>query len=117
MEGRSQGGAVGDEPPGAAGGRGRFQFGSGFRPSEVTPLVIRGIMYISTPYSRVVAIDPITGKELWSYQLPSGNPSTRGRRVLARRREDARADRLRLQRRQAVLARREDRQAQPGFRR
>src|SRR6185295_9984534 len=56
------------------GGRG----GSGFRPSSVTPLVINGIMYVSTPYSRVVAIDPTTGKELWAYPLPSGGPSTRG---------------------------------------
>jgi quinoprotein glucose dehydrogenase len=86
MEGRPPaGGPVGDEPPpptaapaGAGGSGGRTQFGSGFRPSQVTPLVIRGIMYITTPYSRVAAVDPTSGKELWSYQLPSGNPSTRG---------------------------------------
>ncbi|HYP04780.1 MAG TPA: PQQ-binding-like beta-propeller repeat protein [Bryobacteraceae bacterium] len=36
------------------------------------------IMYITTPYSRVAAVDPTSGKELWSYQLPSGNPPTRG---------------------------------------
>lgn len=73
-------GPVGDEPetPGNVPGRARSQFGSGFRPSEVTPLVIRGIMYLATPYSRVAAIDPTTGKELWSFQLPSSNPSTRG---------------------------------------
>ena len=35
-------------------------------------------MYITTPYSRVAAVDPVSGEELWSYQLPSGNPSTRG---------------------------------------
>lgn len=87
MEGRPPGGGrpVGDEPPpvpevsrAAGERRGRMQFGSGFRPSQVTPLVIRGIMYVTTPYSRVAAIDPTNGKELWSYQLPSGNPSTRG---------------------------------------
>ena len=78
MEGRAQGGAIGDEPETPAGGRGRVQFGSGFRPSEVTPLVIRGLMYIATPYSRVAAVDPTNGTELWSFQLPSGNPSTRG---------------------------------------
>ena len=71
-------GPVGDEAEAQRGGRGRFQFGSGFRPSEVTPLVIRGVMYITTPYSRVAAIDPTNGEELWAYQLPSGNPSTRG---------------------------------------
>src|ERR1700688_4833886 len=32
------GGGVGDTPDGAPGGRGRGRFGSGFRPSEVTPL-------------------------------------------------------------------------------
>jgi quinoprotein glucose dehydrogenase len=53
-------------------------FGSGFRPSSVTPLVINGIMYLTTPYSRVVAVDPISGKELWSYQLPSSIPAPRG---------------------------------------
>ena len=81
MESRGPGGAVGDTPesPGPSGrGRGRGRFGSGFRPSAVTPLVIHGIMYISTPYSRVVAVDPTNGKELWAYQMPSGVPSTRG---------------------------------------
>ena len=31
-----------------------------------------------TPYARVVALDPASGKEKWAFQLPSGNPSTRG---------------------------------------
>jgi quinoprotein glucose dehydrogenase len=84
MEGRPPaGGPVGDEPPSptapAGGGRGGSrQFGSGFRPSSVTPLVIKGVMYVTTPYSRVAAIDPVTGGEVWSFQLPSGSPSTRG---------------------------------------
>lgn len=70
---------VGDEPePPPTRGRTGFQFGSGFRPSSVTPLVIRGIMYLTTPYSRVAALDPVNGAELWSYQLPAGVPSTRG---------------------------------------
>lgn len=34
---------------------------------ETTPLVIDGVMYLSTPYNRVVALDPTTGRELWSY--------------------------------------------------
>jgi quinoprotein glucose dehydrogenase len=46
--------------------------------SEVTPLVVGGTMYITTPYARVVALDPTTGKEIWAFKLPSGNPSTRG---------------------------------------
>lgn len=70
-------GEVPDAPQGGR-GRGGRGGGSGFRSSEVTPLVVGGIMYLSTPYSRVVAVEPTTGKELWAYQLPSGAPSTRG---------------------------------------
>ena len=51
---------------------------SGLAPGETTPLVVNGVMYVSTPYGRVVALDPTNGKEMWVYQLPSGNPSTRG---------------------------------------
>ncbi len=35
--------------------------------SEVTPLVIGGIMYVSTPGERVVALDAETGAEIWRY--------------------------------------------------
>lgn len=77
---RGAGRAVGDTPelPPVPTGRGRGFNASGFAPSQVTPLVIDGTMYMSTPYSRVVALDPTTGKELWSYKLPASNPSTRG---------------------------------------
>ena len=40
--------------------------------SETTPLVIDGVMYLSTPYARVVALDAETGTEIWTYQLPAG---------------------------------------------
>jgi quinoprotein glucose dehydrogenase len=70
--------AAGDTPEAPQPGRGRGRGGSGFSPSENTPLVIDGIMYMSTPYSRVVAVDPTTGKEIWAYKLPSSGPSTRG---------------------------------------
>jgi quinoprotein glucose dehydrogenase len=73
------GAAVGDAPPTPAQGRGgRGRGGSGFSSSEVTPLVVNGTMYLATPYFRVVALDAVTGKESWAYQLPSANPSTRG---------------------------------------
>ena len=78
FEGRGPGGAVLDSPEGPQGGRGRGRGGSGFIPSEVTPLVIDGTMYLSTPYQHVVAVDPTTGKEIWSFHLPSSGPSTRG---------------------------------------
>jgi quinoprotein glucose dehydrogenase len=74
---RGSGGAYGETPDGNA-GRGRGRGGSGFLPSETTPLVIDGVMYLSTPYARVVAIDPTTGKEIWSFHLPTSSPSTRG---------------------------------------
>jgi quinoprotein glucose dehydrogenase len=61
---------------GATPGRGRG--GSGLAPSEATPLVVNGVMYIATPYGRVVALDPTTGQETWVYQLPMSGPSTRG---------------------------------------
>jgi quinoprotein glucose dehydrogenase len=81
VEGRGPDGAIGDTPETRDEGArrsGRGTFGSGFRPSEETPLVRNGIMYIATPYSRVVAVDPVTGEELWSFQLRSGYASTRG---------------------------------------
>jgi quinoprotein glucose dehydrogenase len=34
---------------------------------ESTPLVVDGVMYVTTPFSRVIALDPETGKELWSF--------------------------------------------------
>jgi quinoprotein glucose dehydrogenase len=67
-------------PAGPPEGRGRGGRGSasGLASGETTPLVINGIMYVSTPYGRVVALDPTTGKEKWVFALPTGNPSTRG---------------------------------------
>jgi quinoprotein glucose dehydrogenase len=34
---------------------------------ETTPIVVNGVMYLTTPFSRVIALDPETGKELWSF--------------------------------------------------
>ncbi len=43
--------------------------GESVRPGsfEVTPLVLNDTMYLSTPYNRVVALDPSTGREIWVY--------------------------------------------------
>ncbi len=62
----------------AAEGIGPPRVATGFSISEVTPLVINGVMYIGTPYGRVSALDPTSGKEIWSYKLASGEPATRG---------------------------------------
>ncbi|MBL8240331.1 MAG: pyrroloquinoline quinone-dependent dehydrogenase [Bryobacterales bacterium] len=34
---------------------------------ETTPLVANGVMYLTTPFNRVVALEPETGKQLWSF--------------------------------------------------
>lgn len=35
---------------------------------EATPLLVDGTLYLSTPLGRVVALDPETGRERWTYQ-------------------------------------------------
>jgi quinoprotein glucose dehydrogenase len=35
---------------------------------EVTPLMVDGTLYISTPLGKVAALDPLTGKERWKFQ-------------------------------------------------
>jgi quinoprotein glucose dehydrogenase len=37
---------------------------------EATPLVIDGVMYLATPLGKVIALDPVTGKALWTRQIP-----------------------------------------------
>ena len=37
---------------------------SGF---ETTPLLLDGRLYLTTPFNRVIALDPATGGQLWSY--------------------------------------------------
>lgn len=34
---------------------------------EVTPIVTDGMMYLATPLGRVIALDPVTGEQRWSY--------------------------------------------------
>ena len=34
---------------------------------EATPLYVDGTLYLSTPLGRVIALDPVSGKERWSY--------------------------------------------------
>ena len=47
-----------------------FQIGTEFDKFECTPLVVNGIMIITTPYSSIYAVDARTGKELWRYNYP-----------------------------------------------
>jgi quinoprotein glucose dehydrogenase len=34
---------------------------------QVTPLMVDGTLYLSTPFNRVIALDPETGRERWTY--------------------------------------------------
>ena len=51
---------TGDFSDGREGSRVRSAF-------ETTPLVKDGVMYLTTAFNRVIALDPETGKELWSF--------------------------------------------------
>jgi quinoprotein glucose dehydrogenase len=56
------------------------EFGTSPGVFEVTPLMIGGRLYLSTPYNRVVALEPETGRQNWAYdpkayedgQVPNG---------------------------------------------
>ncbi|MEO8295061.1 MAG: pyrroloquinoline quinone-dependent dehydrogenase [Gemmatimonadota bacterium] len=51
---------------------------------EATPLMIEGMLYLATPHGRVIALDPATGREKWTYDgkvdpgLHFGDFTTRG---------------------------------------
>src|SRR5215471_6371542 len=42
---------------------------------EATPIVSDGTMYVSTPFNRVIALDPESGSEKWSFD-PKIDPRT-----------------------------------------
>src|SRR5579883_2081434 len=57
----------------------RFRPNSRFIGSEMTPLVVQGLMFLATPYRRVVAIDATKGQQVWAYDLPGNDaPASRG---------------------------------------
>src|SRR5215470_10995902 len=45
--------------------------------TEMTPIVVNGTMYLATN-NKLVALEPETGKELWTYELKEGEPTRRG---------------------------------------
>ena len=53
------------------------------RGQEATPIVVDGIMYVSTAWSMVKAYDATNGKQLWSYD-PEGTARKACRCVLRR---------------------------------
>ena len=44
-----------------------YHTGEGDKTIECTPLIIDGVMYITTNHLRAVALDAVTGAELWSF--------------------------------------------------
>lgn len=45
--------------------------------SQATPLVVNGIMYVPAG-GRIVALNPLSGEEIWRHELSTGSPSRRG---------------------------------------
>ncbi|MFN3766616.1 MAG: membrane-bound PQQ-dependent dehydrogenase, glucose/quinate/shikimate family [Aliihoeflea sp.] len=43
---------------------------------QVTPLVIRDMMYLCTPFGTVIALDPVTGQERWRFDPELQQPPT-----------------------------------------
>jgi len=59
--------------PNPAAATGRVPF------STTTPVMADGLMYLGTPYGRVVALDATSGKQVWVYEMPQGDqPPYRG---------------------------------------
>ncbi len=54
-----------------------FRFATAGGSSELVPIVVNGVMYISAQ-TRVMALDPETGKEIWRYEVEGGQASPRG---------------------------------------
>lgn len=45
-----------------------WQFKTGIKGSfQASPIVVDGVMYITTPYNNIIALDAVTGKQLWRY--------------------------------------------------
>ena len=54
-----------------------FQTGDYGDSLQSTPIVIDGVMYVSTSYAQVFALDAATGRLIWRYKYPL--PATAGR--------------------------------------
>jgi quinoprotein glucose dehydrogenase len=47
--------------------------------STATPIEVRGVLYLPTPYGRIVALNATTGNQIWAYALPERDqPPFRG---------------------------------------
>jgi glucose dehydrogenase/cytochrome c5 len=52
--------------------------GGGRRLSEATPIMVNDTLYLPTPYNTILALNPETGDEIWTYKLEKGRPGSRG---------------------------------------
>lgn len=61
-----------------------FQTGGPIGSFQTTPIVVNGVMYLTTPYNHVIALDARTGKLLWRHEQKLGTqifccgPNNRG---------------------------------------
>ena len=57
-----------------------YESGDHFTASEMqsNPVVVDGVLYVTTPTMQVVAVNAVTGKQIWKYD-PSGGTSARTR--------------------------------------
>lgn len=46
---------------------------------QCNPVIVNGVMYVTSPKLRVFALDAATGKELWSFDPNKGQRARRGR--------------------------------------
>ncbi len=47
-------------------------------PSQAVPILVRGVLYTSTTQRTIVALDPVTGREIWKHELEKGGAPNRG---------------------------------------
>ncbi|HEY6925082.1 MAG TPA: PQQ-dependent dehydrogenase, methanol/ethanol family, partial [Steroidobacteraceae bacterium] len=56
-----------------------YDLDAAHRVQESTPIVVDGVMYLTTAWSKVFALDPATGKELWVFDpAVPGNTGIKG---------------------------------------
>ena len=91
-----------------------FRFATAGGTSELVPIVVNGVMYISAQ-TRVMALEPETGKEIWRYEVQAGQASPRGVALLAGRPPESSAHHV-YSRAQPDRAERRNRQTRSGLR-
>ena len=63
-----------------------FQAGNDPQGLQSTPIVVDGVMYVSTNQSAIYALDPSSGKVIWEYRYNVTDPRIEDNRMVARSR-------------------------------